>query len=86
MRRAILAVLVVIFCAGLVAGPVAAQDPPSTGMTTQDIIPKPNEGRAPVEAGDRGGALQLLIPVVIVLAVGGAALHLRRESRRARSV
>jgi hypothetical protein len=61
-----------------------APEPPSTGMTTQDIVPKPNSGREPTEAGDRGGALQLLIPGVLVLAVGGAVVHLRRQSRRAR--
>ena len=64
---------------------VLAQEPPSTGMTTQDIVPKPNSGRAPTEAGDRGGALQLLLPAVLVAALGGGALHLRRQSRRARA-
>lgn len=70
-----------------VVGPTAAQaqEPPSTGMTTQDIVPKPNSGRAPTEAGDRGGALQLLLPAVLVLALGGGALHLTRQSRRARA-
>lgn len=77
--------LVLLFVGSLATAPVAsAQVPPSTGMTTQDIVPRPNSGRAPTEAGDRGGALQLLIPGVMVLAVGGAALHLRRQSRRAR--
>lgn len=62
----------------------ATQDPPSTGMTTQDIVPQPNAGREPTEAGDRGGALQLLIPGVLIVAVGGAVVHLRRQSRQAR--
>jgi uncharacterized protein HemX len=53
-------------------------------MTTQDIVPQPNSGQAPEEAGDRGGALQLLILAVLVVAVGGAVLHLRRQSRRVR--
>lgn len=70
---------------GVTTATVGAQEPPSTGMTTQDIVPKPNSGRAPDEAGDRGGALQLLLPVVIAASLGGAVLHLRRQSRRARS-
>ena len=89
MRHRILtALLVVAVTVGLsLVGPATAraQEPPSTGMTTQDIIPKPNSGRAPTEAGDRGGALQLLLPAVLVVAVGGAVLHLRRQSRQARS-
>lgn len=86
-RHALLVgVLVVALAVGSGATPAAgAQEPPSTGMTTQDIVPKPNSGRAPDEAGDRGGALQLLLPVVIAAALGGAVLHLRGQSRRARS-
>lgn len=71
---------------GLVAGPTPAgaqDDPPQ--VPTQDIIPKPNSGSAPEEAGDRGGALQLLLPALIVAALGGAVWHLTRESRRARA-
>lgn len=66
--------------------PVAAQDTPSTGMPTQDIVPRPNSGHAPAEAGDRGGALQLLILALVVAAVSGAIWHLARQSRRARGV
>ena len=65
--------------------PVAAQDTPSTGMPTQDIVPRPNSGHAPAEAGDRGGALQLLILALVVVAIAGAIWHLVRQSRRARS-
>jgi hypothetical protein len=81
MRRVLFCLLLV---ASLSIAPVAAQAPPSTGMRTQDIVPQPNSGRAPEEAGDRGGALQLLIPGLFVLAVSGAVLHLRRQSRKAR--
>lgn len=82
MRSFVLAVLMVATAA---LGPTApAQEPPSTGLPTQDIVPQPDSGRAPEEAGDRGGALQLLIPAALVLAIGGAVLHLRRQSRRAR--
>ena len=49
-----------------------------------DIIPKPNSGRPPTEAGDRGGALQILVFVLIVTGVGGIATAVVRESRRKR--
>lgn len=82
-----LALLGLILAVGLIVAPpgASAQEPPSTGMTTQDIIPKPNAGHAPTEAGDRGGALQLLVPALLAAAIGGGALHLRRQSRRSRA-
>jgi len=49
-----------------------------------DIIPKPNSGHPPREAGDRGGALQILVFVLIVAGVGGIAAAVVRESRRKR--
>lgn len=70
------------------ASPSAAQDAPSTSaveVPTQDIVPKPNSGDEPTEAGDRGGALQLGILALVVVAVGGAVLHLRRQSQQARA-
>ncbi|MEO7427855.1 MAG: hypothetical protein ABIY48_00585 [Acidimicrobiales bacterium] len=88
-------VFVVVWAALLVAagaalvllspGAALAQDPPPTGVPTPHIIPRPNSGHAPTEAGDRGGALQLGLLVVIVVGVGGAVVHLTRETRRARS-
>lgn len=59
------------------------QDTPSTGVPAPDIIPKPDSGEAPVEAGDRGGALQLVVLGVVVLAMAGGVLHLVRQARRA---
>ena len=79
-----LVLVLVLAVSGL--GPTAAgaqDDPPE--VPTQDIVPQPNSGRAPEEAGDRGGALQLLLPALIVAAIGGAAWHLTQQSRRARS-
>lgn len=70
----------------LVATPVVAraqdEGPPSGQVPTQDIVPQPNSGEAPLEAGDRGGALQLMIPLLIVAAIGGGVWHLSREVRR----
>ena len=67
----------------------AAQEPststPTVSLPPRDIVPEPNSGRAPTEAGDRGGALQLLLLGVVVVVIGGAVHGLVRQSRRARS-
>lgn len=79
--------LLVGLCAGLLAlclwsSPTVAgaQDDP---VVTDDggIVPKPNSGRAPEEAGDRGGALQLGLAGLLVVAIGGGAWHLSRQAR-----
>jgi hypothetical protein len=86
MRRTLLAVVLV---AGLSLGtagaltPVGAQQP--VQVPTQEIVPQPNSGQAPTEAGDRGGALQLLVLALVVGAVGAVTWHLVRQSRRARA-
>lgn len=89
MRRCMLALVLAL---GLSAAAVGAQQAPSLGqeapptaVRAPDIVPKPNSGSAPTEAGDRGGALQLAVLGLLVVAVGGAALHLTRQARRARS-
>jgi hypothetical protein len=71
--------------------PAAAQDPGATtsvtpGAPTQDIVPEPNSGEAPSEAGDRGGALQLGLLALVLLVIGGAVARLVRQSRRARGL
>ena len=48
------------------------------------IIPRPNSGAEPTEAGDRGGALQVAVLVAIVVGVGVIVTLVVRESRRAR--
>jgi hypothetical protein len=82
---------------GRVGGTVAAwsqqpeDDPdgdPSTDdapLPEQDMIPRPNSGRPPSDAGDRGGALQGLVLLFIVGGVGGIAVLALRDSRRARA-
>jgi hypothetical protein len=87
-----LAVLALVVAAALAMGPsgaagvaVAQEAPSTTGAPAPNIIPEPNEGNEPTEAGDRGGALQLLVLGLVVVGVGGAALHLTRVSRRARA-
>jgi hypothetical protein len=66
-----------------------AQD--GTGETTdetpvpeQDIIPRPDSGQSPEEAGDRGGALQLAVLGGILAGVGLIVFLAVRESRRNR--
>jgi hypothetical protein len=75
--------------------PAAAQQPeddpdgdPSTDdapLPGQEMIPEPNSGRPPSDAGDRGGALQGVVLLLIVIGVGGIAGLALRESRRPRS-
>jgi hypothetical protein len=93
----VLAVPAAAGAAGRVGGRVPAlvqqpeEDPdgdPSTDdapLAEHDMIPRPNSGRAPTDAGDRGGALQGLVLLFIVVGVGGIAALVVRESRRARA-
>ena len=79
----------VLLALSLQAAPAFAQDPGTTSTTLSEatvphIIPQPNSGVEPHDAGDRGGALQLGLLAVIVLAIGGAVLFVMRQSRRAR--
>jgi hypothetical protein len=62
-------------------GDASTDDAPVPGG---DIIPQPNSGREPTEAGDRGGALQGLVFVAILAGVGTIVGLAVRESRRAR--
>ena len=69
-------------------GPIAGAQEPSTsttGVPAPDIVPEPNSGAEPTEAGDRGGALQLLVLGLVVVAVAGAVTHLVRQSRASRT-
>jgi hypothetical protein len=58
---------------------------PQPGAAEQDIIPRPNSGHEPTEAGDRGGALQIFVFVAIVAGVGGIVLLATRDVRRSRA-
>ncbi len=77
----------------LATAPVGAREPGGGTTTTttlvevptQDIVPEPNAGEAPDEAGDRGGALQLAVLALLVVAIGGAVALVVRQSRRARA-
>lgn len=62
-------------------GDSSTDDEPLPG---DDIIPQPNSGREPTEAGDRGGALQGLVFVLILVGVGTILGLAVRESRKVR--
>lgn len=88
MRR-ILATI--IFAVVVVLAAPAASAQPDEGTTTTarieggDIIPRPNTGAEPQDAGDRGGALQTVLFVGIVGGVVVMAAIVVRQSRRARA-
>jgi hypothetical protein len=64
-----------------VAGSIVTSGEP---LPAPHIIPRPNEGHEPVDAGDRGGALQLGLLALLVVAVGGGAAYVVHQSRAAR--
>lgn len=67
-------------------GPAAAQDGEvPVEVPTQDIIPEPDSGEAPEEAGDRGGGLQLAVFGLVVAAILGGGAYVTVQSRRARA-
>jgi hypothetical protein len=49
------------------------------------IIPRPNSGHEPIDSGDRGGSLQILVLALMVVAVGGGVAYVVHESRAARA-
>ncbi len=55
-----------------------------TPVPSQRIIPLPNTGVKPTDAGDRGGALQILVFVAIVGGVSTIVALAVRDARRAR--
>jgi hypothetical protein len=83
----------VLFLAPVRADAAPAQDEPTTTSPTfgenpdapgQHIIPRPNSGAEPDDAGDRGGALQLAVFGAIVVGVSVVVTLAIRESRRNR--
>jgi uncharacterized protein HemX len=87
--RRVLALVAALACVVVLALPAAAQEPTSSsttvGLQSQDIIPAPNSGSAPQDAGDRGGALQLGLLALVAAAIGCTVLVLVRQSRRAQA-
>ncbi len=96
----LLVVLPVALLSLLVAAttPAAAQTtPPTTSEAPATTLPplpegagsilgpKPGQGVAPNDSGDRGGAAQLTLFVAIVAALGGGVLLVRRDIAKTRS-
>ena len=86
-RGAAAAAASLVLVLGPSASPARAQQDDDRGVILEEppIIPEPNSGEAPEEAGDRGGALQYTILGAVVVGFGGGVAHLVRQSRRARS-
>jgi hypothetical protein len=93
--RIVAAVLVTVAAclvpAATVPADVTAGDTSGTAPSTTEapeppgIIPKPNSGAEPDDAGDRGGGLQSAVFGLIVLGLVGMGALVVRESRRAQS-
>lgn len=84
--------LVSVLALGALAGaavPAAAQADGQVTTTTAprggDIIPQPNSGSEPEDAGDRGGALQTALFIGLVGAIVVAGALIVRQSRKARA-
>ena len=90
---ALVAALVLVALLSLAPAPAAYGQAGGDDTTTSTsvvplppggIIPQPNSGHEPTEAGDRGGALQLAVFVGILAGVGVIGGLAWRESRKAR--
>jgi hypothetical protein len=87
---ATIAFVAVLAPGSLVAGSPVAGARTDEQVTTSvpesdDIIPKPNSGTEPEDAGDRGGALQTVLFIGIVGGVLLMAAIVFRQSRKARA-
>ena len=89
-NRTLLRVIAVVLLVALVLSMGVAAlaqeggDPADPDAPAGEIIPGPNSGRAPEEAGDRGGSLQLAILALVAVAICGMAVHVVRQSSTAR--
>lgn len=85
-----LVVVVALVLGGGAAGGARAQDGGNSTTTLPPlpdrpgIIPKPNSGTSPDDAGDRGGALQVGLFAGILGGVGVIGVLIYRESLRNR--
>jgi hypothetical protein len=88
VRRAALLLAVAGLLVVLAAGPaVAADGPPNTpDVPVQHIIPRPDSGQKPEDAGDRGGSLQLALLGLVCVTLAAGTAHVIRTSRKARGL
>lgn len=85
MRRLLAIVVLAVSLAAPWAPTASAQDTPTTIPESGHIIPEPNSGVAPTDAGDRGGSLQTVVFVIVLAGVGVIGALVVRESRKARA-
>lgn len=85
-NRTLLRVVAAVLLIALVLSMgVAAMAQDATDSPAGEIIPKPDSGAEPEEAGDRGGSLQVLLLGLIAVAITGMAIYVSRQSRSARA-
>ncbi|MDQ2648549.1 MAG: hypothetical protein M3Z03_03215, partial [Actinomycetota bacterium] len=86
-RRLAVGAAIVAYVLGLLVPAAGAQSTTTTlsDLTDVPIIPEPNSGREPEDAGDRGGGLQVLVLVAVVAAIGGGGAYVAWQSKQARS-
>lgn len=89
-RRAVLVLLLTSLLLGPLVpiAPAAVwqdQNTTTTEPPAPDIIPEPNSGSEPQDAGDRGGALQTVLFLLIIGGVAVIAVAAVHQSRRARA-
>ena len=95
-RRVLVAIVGAAVAIALLAAPSAASgDEVAQGAETTTTLaplpegagsilgPLPGQGVAPEDAGDRGGAGQIALFLVIVVAIGGGVLLVRRDMTKA---
>lgn len=93
MRRLLAIAVLVLGLLVLAPAPGSAQSDDGAQQTTTttepvpggNIIPEPNSGSEPEDAGDRGGALQTALFIGMVGAIVIMGYLVVRQSRRARA-
>jgi hypothetical protein len=91
LAAVVVAAVVLLGAAGASAqaGAPAQDGTPTTTSSTvtelppAEMIPRPNSGQAPDDAGDRGGALQLLVFGLVVVAIAAGVTKVVLDARRA---
>jgi hypothetical protein len=88
VRRVALGLAAVGLVLVMAAGPAlaaGAQDN-APDVPVQHMIPRPDSGQKPEDAGDRGGSLQLALLGLVCVVLAGGTIHVIRLSRKARGV
>lgn len=85
----VLAAALLVAVVGTASAPPAGAGEDSTTTEAEapespSIIPRPNSGQEPDDAGDRGGTLQTIVFVIVVAGVVVIGALVVRESRKAR--